>query len=146
MGQHVGVAKAAHLLGINRHDLQRMIQRGDLHTFEGQVDIEELRERYPMLVLDEEAELERVNLIKRTAFSRRVTSTVLPDTDELEIQLKKRNAELAVARAREKKYRTMVEDLAQMLCHLQDSDDQAQKELVTIINRWLIERLEKDRV
>ena len=146
MGHHIGVAKAAHLLGIERNVLQRMIRRGDLHTFEGMLDVEELRSRYPLLAMDDESELERVRLIKKTAFSRRVTSTVMPETDELEQRLARRTADLALARAKEQQYRTLLEDLAQTLCDMLETEDQKQRDLVNLINRWLVERLEKARV
>ncbi|WP_455212524.1 helix-turn-helix domain-containing protein, partial [Kaarinaea lacus] len=41
----MGVAKAAKLLGVSRDNLQQLIRRGDLQTFEGQVDLEALKKR-----------------------------------------------------------------------------------------------------
>jgi len=99
MGQQMGVAKAAHILGISRHDLQRLIHDGELQTFEGQVDITELRQRYPAMALNDDPVKERVDLIRGTAFARRVSETVAPDPDSLQKQLRKRNADLSVANA-----------------------------------------------
>lgn len=146
MGHHVALAKAAHMLGIDRHDLQKMIRSGELHTFEGRIDVEELREHYPLLALDEDAEFERTDILKKTAFARRVRERVLPDTDNLEKRLKRYQAELAVTRERATKYRKVIEELAQMLCDLQETEDQNQKELVTIINRRLLEELESSQL
>lgn len=142
MGQHVGVARAAHILGISRHDLQRAIRSGDLHTFEGQLDLDELRMRYPFMDMEKDAQVERLMMIRATAFARRVREEVMPDADAITIQLKKRMTELSVAREQNKKYKKLVEDLAQMLCDLQETDDVQQKELISIINRWILERLE----
>ncbi len=143
MGQLVAVARAAHILGVSRHDLQKAIHRGDLHTFEGFLDLDELREHYPFMDIGKDPQVERAAMIRATAFARRVREEVMPDADHLAIQLKKRMTELSVAREQNKKYRTLVEDLAQMLCDLQETDDAKQKELISIINRWIIERLDE---
>lgn len=143
MGQHVPVARAATILGISRHDLQRAIRRGDLHTFEGEVDLDELREHYPFMDLSKDAQIERAAMIRATAFARRVREEVMPDAEALAIQLKKRMTELSVAREQNKKYHSLIEDLAQMLCDLQETDDVKQKELISIINRWILDRLDE---
>lgn len=143
MGQHVPVARAANMLGISRHDLQRAIRRGDLHTFEGELDLDELRQHYPFMDLNKDPQIERAAMIRETAFARRIHEETLPDVDALAIQLKKRMTELSVAREQNKKYRSLVEDLAQMLCDLQETDDVKQKELISIINRWILDRLEE---
>lgn len=146
MGHHVSVAKAAHLLGVDRHDLQKMIRSDDLHTFEGKVDIDELREHYPLLAMDEDSEFERLEILKKSAFARRVRERVLPDNESSEIRLKRYQTEVAVLRERAKKYRKVLEELAQTLCDLQETDDPHQKELVTIINRKLLEELESSKL
>lgn len=146
MGHYVAVAKAAHMLGISRHDLQRAIRCGDLHTFEGQLDLDELHERYPFMTLEMDDEVERLAMIRATAFARRVREEVMPDKDQLTIQLKKRMTELSVAREQNKKYRKLIEDLAKMLCDLQETDDIKQKELISIINRWILDQLDKASV
>jgi CDP-4-dehydro-6-deoxyglucose reductase len=143
MGQHLGVAKAAQILGISRHDLQRAIRSGDLHTFEGLLDLDELRLRYPFMDLNPDSEEERMVMIRATAFARRVREEVMPDADLIAIQLKKRMTELSVAREQNKKYKKLVEDLAQMLCDLQETEDVKQKELISIINRWILDRLDQ---
>ncbi len=143
MGQHVPVARAPTILGISRHDLQRAIRRGDLHTFEGDLDLDELREHYPFMDLSKDPHVERVAMIRETAFARRVREELTPDVDMLAIQLKKRMTELSVAREQNKKYHKLVEDLAQMLCDLQETDDVKQKELISIINRWILDKLDE---
>jgi len=142
MGQHLGVARAAQILGISRHDLQRAIRSGDLHTFEGLLDLDELRQRYPFMDLHPDSEEERMEMIRATAFARRVREEVMPDADLIAVQLKKRMTELSIAREQNKKYKKLIEDLAQMLCDLQETEDVRQKELISIINRWILDQLE----
>ncbi len=143
MGQQVGVAKAAHTLGISRHELQRLIHDGDLHTFEGQVDMDELRQRYPALALGDDPIKERIDLIRGTSFARRVRQTVTPDKDALEIQLRKRTADLSVAEAQTKKFRGCIEELAQLLGDLNREANTEQKEVIRVINSWLLDKLER---
>lgn len=142
MSQHVAVAKAAQLLGISRHELQALIRRGELSTFEGQLDLDELKRRFPRLALDGQGIYEDLRLIRTTAFSRRVREAVTPEKDELASQLKRRTTELAVERAKAEHYRGILEELAQMLCDLQETDDAAQRDTAVIVTRWLLHRLE----
>ena len=142
MGQHVGVSKAAHILGVDRHDLQQMIRNGELHTFEGSLDMDELRHRYPTMALDENMMLERVKLIRGAAFGRRVSQTILPDTDELEIKLHKRDVALGVAQAQLRKYRGCIEELAQLMGDLNHEATSDQKQMIGVINSWLLDKLE----
>lgn len=141
MGRQVGVAKAASTLGISRHELQRLIHDGELHTFEGQVDLDELRQRYPTLALKDDPVKERVDLIRGTAFSRRVTSTVAPDTDTLENQLRRRTADLNVVEEKMKHFRGCIEELAQLLGDLNRDATPDQKKVISVINSWLLDRL-----
>jgi CDP-4-dehydro-6-deoxyglucose reductase len=142
MGQHVGIAKAAHMLGVDRHDLQRMIRSGELHTFEGEVDLDELRHHYPTMALDESMMVERVKLIRGAAFGRRVRERVMPETDELEIRLHKRDVALGVANGQIRKYRGCIEELAQLMGDLNRDASPEQKETLAIINSWLLDKLE----
>ena len=141
MGRQVGVARAASTLGISRHELQRLIHDGDLHTFEGQVDMDELRQRFPTLALEDDPVKERVDLIRGTAFARRVTSTVVPDTDTLENQLRRRTADLNVAEEKMKHFRGCIEELAQLLGDLNHDATPDQKKVISVINSWLLDKL-----
>lgn len=142
MGQQVGISRAAHLLGIDRHDLQQMVRSGELHTFEGEVDMDELRQHYPAMALDDNLMVERVNLIRGAAFGRRVSETVMPDTDELHIKLHKRDVALGVAQAQLKKYRGCIEELAHLMADLNREATSEQKEMIGVINSWLLDKLE----
>ncbi len=142
MGQQVGVARAASTLGISRHELQRLIHDGDLNTFEGQVDLDELRHRFPALALLDDPIVERIDLIRGTAFARRVSQTVAPDTDALETQLRKRTTELNVAEEKMKHFRGCIEELAQLLGDLNRDASPEQKQVLGVINSWLLDRLE----
>ena len=141
MAHWIGLAKAAHLLNISRRDLQKLIQHGDLSTFEGCVDFEELRRRYPALALEESSFMENLAFLQETAFSRRVRDTVMP-VEDLAASLKKRTAELAVERARAQKYGTLLRELASRVATMQCDAEGETKRALHEINLWLLERLE----
>lgn len=145
MGQYMAVARAAQMLGMGRHELQRLIRRGELDTFEGQVDIEALKRRFPQLTLDDDPVLERLAHIRATAFSRRVRSEVAPERDELESRLKRRDTELSVQQARANHLDAVLHELGRLLADLQDGADAGQRELIQRIGGWLRERLHRDR-
>ena len=143
MGNYVAVARAAHLLGVNRQDLQRMIRKGELHTFEGQVDLDELRECYPLMALNRSSMLERVEHIKETAFGRRVQQRVVPDIDDLESRLRRKTAELDIARAEAGRYRDILEELAYILRSQQLDGAAVERAASRRLCLWLAERLDR---
>lgn len=142
MGQLVSLTKAVRMLGIDRHDIQRLIHDGKLAAPDGMVDMARLRECFPGLALQDDPVLERVQLIKTTAFSRRVRSTVAPDHDALEVQIRKRNAELSLERAQAKKYRELLEALTKRLAEMQLRGDAAEQKVCAELNRWLLGHLD----
>jgi hypothetical protein len=141
MTQWIGLAKSAHLLGIDRRELQKLVQSGDLHTFEGCVDLDELRQRFPALAIGESSFIEHLSFLQETAFSRRVRDTVMPDVD-LAATLKKRTAELAVERARAEKYCRILRELAGQVALMQCDAGGETKRALAVINGWLLAQLE----
>jgi len=143
VGHLVALATAVRMLGIQRAELQRLVHDGDLAAPDGMVDIDHIKALYPSLALKESPVFERIQLIKTTAFSRRVRSTVTPERDALESQLSRRNTELSLERAMAKKYRELIEELAEKLRQMQNCDDPAQRRVVGELNGWLLSRLQK---
>lgn len=144
MTQRIGLAKSAHLLGISRRELQRLVQNGDLHTFEGCVDLDELRQRFPSLAMEDGSILERISFLQETAFSRRVRATVAPDVGDLASKLRKRTADLAVEHARAEKYCTILREFAAHVASLGSEAEGESKQLLDSLNRWLLARLEAE--
>ncbi len=142
MEQRIGVGRAARMLGIDRHDLQQLIHDGKLECFEGQVDLMELRRRYPGLIQEESPILEQVRTLKDTAFARRVRDVATPDTDSLAAQLRKLNAQLAIEEFQHKKYRSIVEDLVRRLNELRPDASVEQRMLIIDLCCWISERVE----
>jgi len=142
MAHFIGMARAARMLGVDRHTLQQLVHDGQLETFEGQVDVEALRERYPGMLTDEPGILEHVRTLRQTAFARRVQEAVAPNPEALSAQLHKLDVELSIERHHAKKYRQIVEDLVRKLNELHPTVTVEQRMLISDICCWLAGRIE----
>ena len=141
MARYVGVAKAAKLLGVSRDNLQQLIRRGDLPTFEGQVDVEDLKKRFPALALDNSASVERAEIIRETAYAKRVLETLSPSKDDLQSQIRRLKVELSVAKVKLKSYRNLFTEFLDMLGELQQHNGPGQQALIDELNTWLVEHI-----
>lgn len=141
MGERVAIARAAQLLGIKRTDIQRLVQNGELEAFEGKVDLAALTRRFPRLAFRGPNTVERARLIRAGAFARRVSQVVVPDTDTLENQLRRRNADLSVQKARAKAYYAVIDQLLRHLGEMSACEQGERLRLVEEINQWLLQRL-----
>jgi len=137
----MGVAKAAKLLGVSRDTLQQLIRRGDLETFEGQVDLETLKKRFPSLALDDSSIVERMQIIRDSAYGKRVQETLSPSKEDLQSQIRRLKVELAVARVKQTSYRDMFVDLLDKLGEIQQNGESSQQLLVDELNAWILDRI-----
>ena len=107
----LSLARAAHLVGVHRSVLQRMVREGTLAADEGFVTTEELLRAFPGARLDVEAGFERVARIKEESFGRRVRERMLPSQEILAQRLFAQSRELADLRRLVQRYHRMVESL-----------------------------------
>lgn len=143
MGRRMAVSQAAKLLGLGRRELQQLIRNGDLDTFEGRVDLDALRRQFPELAVHPITPLEELQLIRSTAFSRRVRETVVPEQDALASRLKRREVELAVARGRADKLEKLLREMACRLGEMQNGGTAAEKAVAADLCRWLLDRMQE---
>jgi hypothetical protein len=141
MTRYMGVAKAAKLLGVSRDNLQQLIRNGDLETFEGRVDVEMLKLRFPALALDESAAVERTQIIRDSAYAKRVQETLYPTKEELQTQIRRLKVELSVARTKARSYHNVFDDLLEQLAGMQQNHDADQRKIANEINEWLLRRI-----
>jgi CDP-4-dehydro-6-deoxyglucose reductase len=89
MPQLLSLSRAARLAGVSRAELQRRIRRGEIETFEGQVEATDLLRLYPTVSLDQDEALDRVERIKAAAVPRsREIDAVLPSPQVLVSRLR----------------------------------------------------------
>jgi len=81
MAHLIPLSRLARLVGQPRSALQRMAQRGELTTFDGSVDLDEVLRLFPGVKLEDESELARVEQIKQEA----VNKAAHPDLPEPEV-------------------------------------------------------------
>lgn len=142
MTQLIAIAQAARKLSISRHDVQKLVLCGELESFNGSVDFDELCRRFPQLRLQDNSANERAKLIRATAFGRRVSQAVAPDQDELEVRLHKKETDLAINRAKAQHYQAIFKELLAHLGSLQGDATVEQKEMLYALNGWIVERME----
>ena len=141
MARYMGIAKAAKLLGVSRGNLQQLIRNGDLQTFEGQVDLEALKARFPALALEKSAAVERVQIIRESAYAKRVQETLYPSTEELQSQIRRLKVEFSIARTKARSYHKVFTELLDKLADMQQDHDSAEADVVSEINEWLLQRI-----
>lgn len=93
------VSRAARLVGVSRGTLQQRIQDGELQSFEGMVDIDDLTRAYPQVELEDNAMLEKIediidNALKR-ARGEKLRKLISPDLSTLAARVASLSKELA---------------------------------------------------
>jgi CDP-4-dehydro-6-deoxyglucose reductase len=141
MTRYMGVAKAAKLLGVSRENLQQLIRRGDLLTFEGKVDLEALKKRFPALALEDSSVVERIQIIRDSAYGKRVQETLSPSKDDLQSQIRRLKVELSVAKVKQQSYRNLFTELLDKLSALQQDSEPSQQWLIDELNDWILQRI-----
>lgn len=143
MARTIEVARAIHLLGIKRSHLQKLIKSGDLQTFEGKVDVDELKACFPSTAIVSsvfEAELE---FIKKAAYSNRVQNAVLPSKEDLESQLHRTKVKLLVEQQKATKYSKILKDLLDHISVLRGESSATDKKVIDEISQWILQEMNK---
>ncbi|MEW5891822.1 MAG: 2Fe-2S iron-sulfur cluster-binding protein [Pseudomonadota bacterium] len=99
MAHYLPLSRVARLVGVTRSALQKMIQQGELATFDGMVELDELLRVFPDIQWQDEGELEHVNAIKERAFAKRILERTLPDKEVLAERLYQLGKELGSAKS-----------------------------------------------
>lgn len=115
MRQWLTVSRAAHILGVSRASLQQRIREGDLPSFDGMVDAEDLQRAWPRLDLDASGGFEKTREIREDAFARRLRERVLPSQEALVQRLFAQGQELAESQRTLVRYHRLLADLRERL-------------------------------
>ncbi len=119
MARLLSISKAARLIGVKRKVLQKKIQDGELVTFEGMIDIDNLLQVYPQTKLYDDSMLEKVEHIMATAM-RKVVSQHSSDvnTELLATRVRILNNELMQAKEIIGQYSTLIQKVESKLTQL----------------------------
>jgi len=145
MAKYVSVARAAHLLGITRAQLQELIRTGELEAFEGQVSMDNLRKNFPALAFNQSPVVERANIIKDSAYGERLQKLINPPSDVLKAKIRRLSVDLNVERTRARDYQEIIEALLEKLTELQLHSDASQRDLIHELNLWLLARFDSSK-
>mgnify|MGYP005805912985 CR=1 FL=1 len=115
VSHRLSLSRAAHLVGVHRSTLQKMIGEGTLATSEGMIATDELLRAFPLAQLEASGAVEWVNRIREESFGRRVRERLLPSQEILAQRLFAQGLELAELRRTVQRYHRLVEETERTL-------------------------------
>ncbi len=118
MSQLLSLARAAQLVGVPRGTLQKLVRAGELHAFDGQITLDELRRSFPAATLEDAGALEKVVQIREASFGKRVRERMLPSQEVLAQRLFAQGQELADLRRYLNAYHALAVDSERRLREL----------------------------
>ncbi len=142
MSHYLPVSRVARLVGQSRSAIQRMIHDGELSTFDGMVDMNELLRVFPDVQWEDDGEFKRVEEIKARAFGKRVFERTLPDKAVLAERLYELGKEYAAAKSLLLHYDQVLRFLGDKLDDVADSGGAATLDAVAALKHWLKRELE----
>jgi CDP-4-dehydro-6-deoxyglucose reductase len=142
MAHYLPLTRVARLVGQSRAVIQRMIHDGDLSTFDGMVDMEELLRVFPDVQWEDDGEFKRVEEIKAKSFARRVYERALPDKEVLAERLYEMGKEFAAAKTLLLHYDEVLRFLDDKLDDVAESGGSAAEQAVVTLKQWLRQELD----
>jgi len=136
----ISISKAARLLNIKRSDLHARLAAAEIETFEGEVNLEQIRCVAPDLKLTDQQILERVKILRNDA-SKSVREYRPSDMDTLRREVRRLQTALTIETEMAVQYRDIVEDLGKKLGDMQTADDEAERRVALQLCDWLREKV-----
>ena len=141
MAQLISLSRAARLVGVKRATLQKQIRAGELHTFEGELDLSEILKLYPQTDVDNSGMIERADRIIEQALGKLgPDSSTLPEPEVLAARVTGLSHELGTARARVNRYTRLMNQLQDKIDQL-DTPAVVQHDIMQL-RAWLREASE----
>ncbi len=141
MGTLISVSKASKLLGMSRSDFNDRLQASDVTTFEGKVDLDEVKAIAPEISLCQSEILDRVRYIRENTEIRDHDGLSNMSTNDLVAQVNKLTTDLMVERSSADHYEGILIQLARKLGELQSSDNEEVKRVGQSLCEWLREEI-----
>ncbi|MBM4190288.1 MAG: 2Fe-2S iron-sulfur cluster binding domain-containing protein [Betaproteobacteria bacterium] len=99
MSHQLPLSRVARLVGVPRSTLQAMIHHGEIATFDGMIDLDELLRVFPDVRWEDDGEVQHVTEIKEKAYGKRLRERVLPSQEILAERLFEMGKEYAAAQS-----------------------------------------------
>lgn len=143
MARYLTLSRAARLVGIKRGALQKKIRAGELSTFEGMLELNELLRVYPNVEVEDSAMMERMDRFIENAWIKVAKSTaILPDAETLLTRVSLLSQELAAAKAEVNRYAELVDQLKPRIASLDSKDSETNEHGVRSFKSWFLHALE----
>ena len=137
----LSLSRAARLIGVLRHDLQKKIREGALPAFDGMVTIDDLMQAYPNAQLEDDTEYSRVQQIKEKAFGKRVLERVMPTAETLAARIIELSKELALNQSQSEHFKVLLEQLRNRLDGISAEAEGSMKTALSELAIWLKEEV-----
>jgi len=137
MSHYLPLSRVARLVGQPRSEIQRLIHAGELSTFDGMVDMNELLRVFPNVHWEDDGEFRRVQEIKEKAFGKRVYERALPDKEVLAERLFELGKEFAAAKTLLLHYHEILRFMGDKLSDVAETGDTATWEAVANLKQWM---------
>ena len=142
MPHYLPLSRVARLVGQPRSTIQRMVHDGQIDTFDGMVDVQELLRVFPDVRWEEEGDYKRVEEIKEHAFAKRIRDRVLPDKEVLAERLFEMGKEFAAAKSLLLHYDTVFRFLPDKLADVAEIGGEATQQAIASLKQWLQREME----
>ena len=134
----LSLSRAARLIGVNRSELQKKIQLGDLQAFDGMVTVDDLLRAYPKAKLEDDTEYQRVLHIKEKSFGKRVFERAMPDVETLATRVTELSKELTLSQTQVKQFKLLLDRLDDKLIDIERRAEGDAKAAVGSLKSWLV--------
>lgn len=99
MSHRLPLSRVAKLVSVPRSTLQAMIRQGEIATFDGSIELDELLRVFPDVHLEDEGEIQRIAEIKEKAYGKRLRERILPSQEILSERLFEMGKEYAATKS-----------------------------------------------
>jgi CDP-4-dehydro-6-deoxyglucose reductase len=138
----LSLSRAARLIGVNRSELQKKIQLGELHAFDGMVSIDDLLRAYPKAQLEDDSEYRRVLYIKEKAFGKRVFERAMPDVETLATRVTELSKELTLSQSQVRQFKLLIDRLRDKLAGIGKHPEADAQGALSELKSWLATELQ----
>ncbi len=125
------------MLGIKRSELTGRLRAAGIETFEGSVDLDEVKSIAPALELCESDNLLRIRYLREDVSKKIKQAQTAATPGDLDAEIRRLNSELMVERRSAEHYLEIIVELAERLGELQTSDNEAERKIGFDMCDWL---------
>lgn len=142
MGERISIAKAARILGVDRHELCQRLCKAGFDNFEGQVAIDDVKSISPKMAMQEDQAAQRARLTRQTARRRQATQPPRKAEHELQDDLDKMHNQWLAERQLAQEYFVLFDNLVDELGHWQNSDDADRAKFAREFAEWICKQFD----